>query len=197
MARQSRPPHSSTSKRIPIGSYCSITASTHLPRRCFGAICFDTVAGFDPLFVGAEDYDLYLRIARKFPVFSYDDVVAEYRRHDSNKSGDNAHMLKVCLAVLREQRRNVRGNREWEEAYQTGMNNWRRLWGERLVSQVWSRFKEGREWQRSVRDMMVLMRYGPEVFPRQLGRKLRRLLIADRIRANVGDPQLSGEVSTD
>lgn len=153
---------------------CVYTPSTAMFRRDL----FDTVAGFDPTLGGAEDYELYLRVARKFPILSYDEIVAEYRRHDTNMTADNAHMLKVCLAVMREQRRIVRGNKEWEEAYQTGMNNWRRLWGERLVSQVWSRFKEGREWQRSVRDMMMLIRYGPEVFPRQLGRKLFRPLIA-------------------
>jgi hypothetical protein len=87
-------------------------------------------------------------------------------------------MLRVCLAVLRTQKLSVRGNKDWEEAYQIGMNNWRRLWGERLVSQVWARFKEGSEWRRSAKDMMMLMRYGPAVFPRQLGRKLFRPLIA-------------------
>jgi glycosyltransferase involved in cell wall biosynthesis len=172
---------------------CVYTPSTAMFRRDI----FDTVAGFDPSCLGAEDYDLYLRLARNFPVISYDDIVAEYRRHDANMTSDNAHMLRVCLAVLRKQKLSVRGNKEWEEAYQAGMNNWRRLWGERLVSQVWSRLKEGREWQRSVRDMLVLMRYGPDVFPRQLGRKLRRSLLADRNTENGGDPQLSEEVSGD
>ncbi|MCM3870444.1 MAG: glycosyltransferase [Pyrinomonadaceae bacterium] len=172
---------------------CVYTPSTAMFQRDL----FETVAGFDPSCLGAEDYDLYLRLARKFPVVSYDNIVAEYRRHDANMTSDNAHMLKVCLAVLRRQKLSVQGNNDWEQAYQTGMNNWRRLWGERLVSQVWSDLKEGREWQRSMRDMMVLMRHGPDVFPRQLGRKLRRSLIADRNGENDGDPQLSGEVSGD
>ena len=155
--------------------YCCVyPPSTAMFRRDL----FETVAGFDPLIVGAEDYDLYLRIARKFPIFGYDEIVAEYRRHDTSMTGNNAQMLKACLAVLRKQRPSVRGNKEWEEAYQTGMKNWRRYWGERLVSQIWSRSKDGREWKRSVRDMMVLMRYGPDVLPRQLARKLFRPLTA-------------------
>lgn len=158
---------------------------------------FEAVAGFDSQILGAEDYELYLRIARRFPIFGYDEIVAEYRQHDTSMTRDSAQMLKACHAVMRKQRRSVRGNREWEEAHQAGMSNCRRLWGERLVSQVWSRFKEGREWQRSMRDMMMLMRYGPDVFPRQLGRKLRRSLAADRISETGGDPQLSEEVSTD
>lgn len=168
---------------------CVYTPSTAMFRRAL----FDSEIGFDPRFGGAEDYDLYLRIARKFRILAYDKIVAEYRRHDSNSTCDNAHMLKVCLAVMHEQRHSVLGNKEWEEAYQIGINNWRRLWGERLVSQVWSRLKERREWQRSVRDMMMLARYGPDVLPRQLGRKLRRTIIADRVSKDGSDPQVSGE----
>lgn len=155
---------------------CVYTPSIAMFRRDL----FDTIAGFDPLFGGAEDYDLYLRVARKFPILSHDEIVAEYRRHESNRTGDNAHMLKVCLAVLREQRHSVRGNKEWEEAYQAGINNWRRLWGERLVNQVCSRFKERKEWERSARDLMVLIRYGPDVFLRQVVRRLFRPVIAAR-----------------
>lgn len=172
---------------------CVYTPSTAIFRRDV----FEAVAGFDSLIVGAEDYDLYLRIARRFSIFGYDEIVAEYRQHDTSMTRDNAQMLKACYAVMRKQRRSVRRNKEWEEAYQAGMSTCRRLWGERLVSQVWSRLKEGRELERSVRDLMVLIRYGPEVFPRQLGRKLRRSLIADRASKNGDDPQVSPEVSTD
>ncbi len=118
---------------------CVYTPSTAMFRRDI----FETETGFVSLFGGAEDYDLYLRIARKFPIFGYDEIVAEYRRHDTNKTGNNAQMLKACVSILREQKGYVRGNPDWEEAYQAGMSNWRRIWGERLVSQVWSRCKEG------------------------------------------------------
>lgn len=141
---------------------------------------FERVGGFDPRIVGAEDYELFLRIARQFPIFGYDEIVVEYRRHVTSMSDDSAQMLRACLEVLHKQRRSLRGNREWEEACQTGMNNWRRYWGERLVGQVWVRFKEGRDWQRSLRDMMVLMRHSPDVLPRQVVRRLFRPLIGTR-----------------
>ncbi|MFN2512411.1 MAG: glycosyltransferase [Pyrinomonadaceae bacterium] len=151
---------------------CVYTPSTAMFRRNL----FEAVGGFDPRFLGAEDYDLYLRIARRFPIFAYDEVVAEYRRHDANYSGDNAQMLRLCLGVMRKQKQSVQENKEWKAAYHSGLSNWRKLWGEKLVSQVWSRVKRGKEWRRSARDMMVLLRYGPAVFPRQLGRKLLRPL---------------------
>ncbi|MBA3355860.1 MAG: hypothetical protein H0U18_07965 [Pyrinomonadaceae bacterium] len=93
------------------------TPSTAMFRRDI----FEIEAGFVSLFGGAEDYDLYLRIARKFPILDYDEIVAEYRRHDTNKTGNNAMMLKVCVSVLREQKGYVRGHPDWEEAYQAGI----------------------------------------------------------------------------
>ncbi len=157
-------------------SNCIFTPSTAMFRRKM----FDSVKGFGPLLAGAEDYDLYLRIARVFPIFAYDEIVAEYRRHDGSMSAKSAVMLKGCITVLRTQVPYVRGNPDWEEAYQAGIKNWQRLWGGRLVSQVWARLREGKEWKGSLQDMMVLMRYGPDVFPRQLVRKLSRPLRASR-----------------
>ena len=150
-----------------------ITPSTVLLRRSI----FTSLKGFAPL-TCAEDYELYLRIARQFPIFGYDETVSEYRCHDSNKSGNNARMLKDCVRILHEQRPYVRANAAWEEAYQAGIRNWRRVWGERLVSQVWARLRKGKEWKGSVRDMTALMWYGPGVFPRQLWRKLTRMFRA-------------------
>ena len=146
-----------------------ITPSTALLRRSV----FTSLEGFAPL-TCAEDYELYLRIARQFPIFGYDETITEYRRHDSNKSSNSARMLKDCLHILHKQRPYVRGNAVWEEAYQAGIRNWRRVWGERLVSQVWARLRKGKEWKGSARDMTALMWYGPGVFPRQLWRKLTR-----------------------
>lgn len=157
-------------------SNCLCTPSTAMFRRSV----FEMLKGFDPLFTGADDYELYLRIAREFPIFGHEEIVTEYRRHDANVSLNNALMLKASLAALRKQRRYVRGNKEWEEAYRAGINNWRRFWGDQLVGQVWSRFKERREWQRSVKELMVLIQYGPGVFSRQLVRKFVRTLIVAR-----------------
>ena len=151
--------------------FCFVrTPSTAMFRRTV----FDQVKNFNGLFAGADDYDLYLRIAREFPVFGYSEVVAEYRRHRANLSDNSALMLKASVGVLREQRPMARENKAWEEACLTGIGHCRRIWGERLVSQVWARTREGKEWKRSVRDVIVLLRYAPDVFPRQLGRKLWR-----------------------
>ena len=157
-----------------------ITPSAAMVRRTV----FTALKGFAPVQC-AEDYELYLRIAREFQIFGYDEIVAEYRRHDANKSGNNAQMLKACLLILRSQRPYVQENLEWAKAYKAGIRNWRRLWGERLVSQVWARLGERKEWKSSVRDMLALMWYGPNVFPRQLWIKLNRILRGPHYQRNI------------
>ena len=60
--------------------------------------------GFDTNLPRCEDYDVYLRLARRSRIASHPDIVAEYRRHDSNMSSDHLGMLRWALFV---QARNV------------------------------------------------------------------------------------------
>ncbi|HTL48433.1 MAG TPA: glycosyltransferase [Verrucomicrobiae bacterium] len=43
--------------------------------------CLDTVGVFDPELKVAEDWDLWLRIARRYEIFCLDEVLAEHRDH--------------------------------------------------------------------------------------------------------------------
>src|SRR5262249_10534183 len=47
------------------------------------------MGGFDIALRHCEDYDLYLRIARSWPIYCHHKVVAEYRLHGANKSRRN------------------------------------------------------------------------------------------------------------
>ena len=60
----------------------------------------ERMGGFDTSVPGGEDYELYLRIAREFPVRRHPRVVAEYRRHGSNMSDNAALMLRSIVRVL-------------------------------------------------------------------------------------------------
>ena len=60
------------------------------------------VGGFNesPVFRNAQDYDLWLRIAARFPIVSEPSVVFYYRRHDSNRTLDNERRVRGLLAAL-------------------------------------------------------------------------------------------------
>jgi GT2 family glycosyltransferase/SAM-dependent methyltransferase len=91
-----------------------------------------TLGGFDEGLRRCEDYDLYLRIARSYPVASHPDIIAEYRWHDHNMSRNTEEMLRAALAVharyrgqTPEQRRAWRaGKHNWKAWYRTGQLDW-------------------------------------------------------------------------
>jgi glycosyltransferase involved in cell wall biosynthesis len=80
--------------------------------------------GFDPTLPAAEDYDLLLRLARRYPVVATDEPLAEYRRHDDNMSSDIPFMLAAVLSVLRRHRAMAGTRREWKAAYRRGIKEW-------------------------------------------------------------------------
>ena len=85
---------------------------------------FESVGEFNTSLKACEDYDLYLRIATRVPVYCHDKVVAEYRQHDANMSCNHQLMLESAVRVLQSQWKYVKGHKEYEKAYQTGMKFW-------------------------------------------------------------------------
>jgi glycosyltransferase involved in cell wall biosynthesis len=78
----------------------------------FSRWCLEAVGGFDQSFPTSDDYDLYLRIARRFPIQCHGRVVTEYRRHADSLTGDPVRTLRGELGALRAQRGAVKNRRE-------------------------------------------------------------------------------------
>jgi glycosyltransferase involved in cell wall biosynthesis len=73
-----------------------------------------------------EDYDLYLRIARQWPLVQHDICVLEYREHSANTSRAQEQMLMSTMVVLdlieprlsdSERRRLSHGRRRWKHVF--------------------------------------------------------------------------------
>jgi len=64
-------------------------------------LCLLAVNGFDEAWRRGEDYDIYLRIAERYPIASHPETVAEYRRHGHNVSDAHFKMLRSVLGVLK------------------------------------------------------------------------------------------------
>lgn len=90
----------------------------------FRRFALEQAGGFDVQATACEDYDLYLRISREGDVYLYPHVIAEYRRHGKNMSGDRTFMLSEVLRVLYNQRAHVESNPELFAAYQQGFEIW-------------------------------------------------------------------------
>jgi glycosyltransferase involved in cell wall biosynthesis/ubiquinone/menaquinone biosynthesis C-methylase UbiE len=55
---------------------------------------------YDEQLRACEDYDLYLQVAARYPVFSHGEKVAAYRKHDKSMSSDSTLMYASALEVL-------------------------------------------------------------------------------------------------
>lgn len=93
----------------------------------------ERAGGFDEGLRSCEDYDLYLRIARDFPVHKHDEVVAEYRMHDQNMSRNYVLMLETTLQVLSAQETYASRDPRHIKAFKAGISNWRKHYGNLMV----------------------------------------------------------------
>jgi glycosyltransferase involved in cell wall biosynthesis len=156
---------------------CPVYVPAVMYRRCV----FDAVGDFDTSYKAAEDYDLYYRILERFPVYCHDTLVAEIRRHDANMTRDRTLMLKFNMAALRSQRKRVKGDSRYEEAYKAGERLWRDWHGAPVVKQVQSHLREGRLWQ-GLNGVLALLRYYPQGILLVANRGVERERVARRLR---------------
>lgn len=85
---------------------------------------FDVVNGFDTSLGPGADYDLYLRLARDFPVCCHGQFVTDYRCYSSSMSADHSIMLREVLKALESQWDFVKGRQAHIDALEAGQKYW-------------------------------------------------------------------------
>lgn len=120
------------------GNYIGMHATVTYRRQALEA-----VGGFDPSLPACEDYDIYLRIAREYPVGVHPTLAADYRQHGSNMSRDPRLMLRTVLQVLSSQRDYARKKDEYRQAYREGMKSWREHYSREFYDLVLEQWSEG------------------------------------------------------
>jgi len=116
--------------------------------------------GFDPAVSPSADYDLYLRLARAWPVHCHGELVAEYRRHGANMTLNRALMLQAELTVLHRQWPHARRDPELVEALWEGLHRAQDYHGGRLAQDVRANAAIGR-WEPVLRGGLHLLRHHP------------------------------------
>jgi glycosyltransferase involved in cell wall biosynthesis len=117
----------------------------------------EAVGAFNESRVAADDYELYLKLARAFPVHCHEAVVTEYRRHGSNTTRNAALVLSSQIQVLNGQRSELH-NAEEKAARRLGIRNTRAKQGEALVERIANAWRR-REWSVIFRNLRALARW--------------------------------------
>lgn len=116
----------------------------------------EAVGGFNEGLDAGDDYELYLNVARRHPIFCHAEVVTEYRRHGSNTTRDARLVLTSELQVLRGQAASLRDARD-RTAWRSGLRNVRSRHGHAVATQAaaaWSRH----DWREALRGIGTLVR---------------------------------------
>lgn len=146
------------------------------------------VAGvFDESVQGAEDYELYLRIARQSALITHDAAVAEYRLHDANTSGNAEQMFLVSFQVLQMELPHVQGHKEKLRIHRRGVRFVQREFGRRLTRElIGNRQAMNPEGRRKLGVLWSHYRAGfaAVVFSRILPASLTQKLIVARVHPN-------------
>jgi glycosyltransferase involved in cell wall biosynthesis len=153
----------------------------YVPAVMYRRSVFDAVGDFDTSYKAAEDYDLYYRILERFPVYCHDTVVAEIRRHEANMTRNRTLMLKYNMAALRSQRKRVKEDARYKDAYKAGERLWRDWHGAPVAKQVRAHLQEGR-WWRGLDGLLALLRYYPQGILLVANRGVERERVARRLR---------------
>jgi glycosyltransferase involved in cell wall biosynthesis len=136
---------------------------------------FSLVGEFDRRVNPSADYDMYLRIARRFPIVTHDEVVADYRQHGANMSGNPTLMFASTMSVMRAQRPFVAVDVRLVAAYEDGVARWRAFYGEQLVDRFRRHLHAG-QFTAAARDGADLVRLYPDGAWRHAIKKLRLML---------------------
>jgi len=124
------PVHADHYKRLLLGNYIGMHAAVMYRKNILSE-----VGGFDPRLPACEDYDLYLRIALKYPVGCHAEVAALYRQHPTNMSRKLQTMLSEALRVLESQYPYVRDDADLKAAYDRGIRNWWEYFGDLMFAE--------------------------------------------------------------
>ncbi len=156
--------------------YCELLRGNYI--WCPGMVVYrreaiEKVSGFDTSLKSSEDYDIYLRIAREFPIHCHGQVVADYRRHESSMSRNAERMLKATLRVLDKQKAFAYADSNLKAAHATGINTYLDLYGEQIINRVRANVRDKRDWNQIVKDVMVLLRHYPKGVRDNCVRKLK------------------------
>jgi len=138
---------------------------------------FDSVGPLDEHASPADDYELYLRIARDFPIHCHHEVIVEYRLHSTNTSHDYDYMLKQALRVLHAQRRYVKGNAAYRRSLKVGVKNARQGYGDQVVDGIRRRVKARQNWGQVVLGVAKLLRHNSRDIAIHGVRKMRHVIL--------------------
>ncbi|HZF66359.1 MAG TPA: glycosyltransferase family 2 protein [Chitinophagaceae bacterium] len=143
-------------------NYIGMHATVMYRRWVFDHFCYDTSLK------ACEDYDLYLKIARSYPVLHHTKLIAAYRKHTTNMSSNVMMMIDATFTVLDRQKAILQNESELK-SLEKGEQNWKRYYG----IQLYLMLKNQPLYEKSNKTMLSLLwAYNPKWYFRLFAYKI-------------------------
>jgi len=115
---------------------------------------------YDVSLKACEDYDLFLRVARKFPVLHHTRFIAVYRIHNTNMSGNIVLMINSVLHVLKQQQKHLRNDSE-KASYEKGIIYMQSYYSEELYEKILMQLPEKKP---TKTELKILKQYNKNLY---------------------------------
>jgi len=119
--------------------------------------------GFDTTLPRCEDYDVYLRMARSFPIAFHPEIVAQYRWHGDNMSSDHHEMLKWALRVHARQAKHALAQSDTADDWRRGRQFFRRYYAAQILGAAKENWTRSRSFGRTARGVIQAVTMSPKV----------------------------------
>ena len=138
------------------GNFITVPAAVMYNRWVFDEFRFDETLKV------CEDFDLYLKVSRKYPIVHHTEKIAAYRRHESNMSSNDRLIMEVALSVLNKQK-DILQNEEEKAAFKKGQDKWKSYY----CNEIYKKLK-AKSIRPSVQHVTTLLKYRPKYFIKYL-----------------------------
>jgi amino acid adenylation domain-containing protein len=129
----------------------------------FRRTVLEKLKGFDPQAKAAADDNLYLRIAREYPIYFHNQTVFEYRDHNSNISKQPTDLIETIRThELQWDYVQRSGKKQYLIAYEQGKQAWIKLFIEPLPYEI-MKFTQSGEWIKALRELRLILNYDPKL----------------------------------
>ncbi|ESX58097.1 hypothetical protein X759_36560 [Mesorhizobium sp. LSHC420B00] len=143
--------------------------------------CLEEIGGFDEALQRGEDYDLYLRVASRFPVAGYPVTVAQYRRHAKSLTADRDRMLRAVLSVLDRHEERLGNDPSRRAAMRESRAKWRALYAKEMLVAARADWQSGKRFAPVVGQVARAVAWSPggttRAVTREFGRHLREGMV--------------------
>ncbi|MEG5138691.1 MULTISPECIES: amino acid adenylation domain-containing protein [unclassified Microcoleus] len=155
-----------------VANYQTILATQHkiqcgcimFRRVALESVSIESVGAFDPSLVPMEDINLFLRVARDFPIYFHGEVVSKYRYTGNNLSSKSAKMLIQARLSHGRQWSYIQqtGKEEYIAAYEQGKRSWTKLFADRLPYEI-LRYIRAKQWVAALGILRLILYYDPKL----------------------------------